>query len=494
MSIICVNNLTFSYDGSYNTIFENVSFSIDTDWKLGLIGRNGKGKTTFLKLLQGLYEYSGSISKSVDVDYFPFEIKNKNRMAIEIVNEIAPNIDDWEIIKELNLLSTDSEVLYRSFDSLSGGEQIKIELVSLFLKENNFLLLDEPTNHLDVETRNNLANYLKKKKSFILVSHDRAFLDKTVDHIISINNTDIEIIQGNYSVWKENRDRKNNFEISKNEKLQRDIDRLELASKNAADWSKLAEKEKNKTFNSESTIDRGYVSHRAAKVMKSSKIMQEKVKKAIDEKSSLLKNIDRSDSLKIIPEVCSKNPLIYADNLQIKYNEKTIFSPVSFEVNNGDRVAIIGKNGSGKSSILKLILGKEISYNGVLKVVNNLKISYVSQSTDYLSGDLKSFAKISNVDESIFKAMLIKMGLSENDFDTNIQDMSEGQKKKVLIAKSISEKANIYIWDEPLNYIDILSRIQIEEAILMYMPTMIFVEHDETFVKNVATKVIEIKN
>lgn len=494
MSIICVNNLTFSYDGSYNNIFENVSFSIDTDWKLGLIGRNGKGKTTFLKLLQGLYEYSGSISKSVDVDYFPFEIKNKNRMAIEIVNEIAPNIDDWEIIKELNLLSTDSEVLYRSFDSLSGGEQIKIELVSLFLKENNFLLLDEPTNHLDIETRNNLANYLARKKSFILVSHDRDFLDKTVDHIISINNTDIEIIQGNYSVWKENRDRQNNFELSQNEKLQRDIDRLELASKNAADWSKLAEKEKNKTFNSESTIDRGYVSHRAAKIMKSSKIMQEKVKKAIDEKSSLLKNIDRSDSLKIIPEVCSKNPLIYADNLQIKYNEKTIFSPVSFEVNNGDRVAIIGKNGSGKSSILKLILGKEISYNGVLKVVNNLKISYVSQSTDYLSGDLKSFAKISNVDESIFKAMLIKMGLSENDFDTNIQDMSEGQKKKVLIAKSISEKANIYIWDEPLNYIDILSRIQIEEAILMYKPTMIFVEHDETFVRNVATKIIDIKS
>lgn len=494
MSIICVNNLTFSYDGSYNNIFENVSFSIDTDWKLGLIGRNGKGKTTFLKLLQGMYEYSGTISKSVDIDYFPFEIKNKERMSIEIVNEIAPNAEDWEIIKELNLLKTDSEVLYRSFESLSAGEQIKIELISLFLKENNFLLLDEPTNHLDIETRNNLANYLEKKKSFILVSHDREFLDKTVDHIISINNTDIEIIQGNYSVWKENRDRQNNFELSQNEKLQRDIDRLEHAAKNAANWSDSAEKGKNKKFNSETTIDRGFVSHRAAKVMKSSKVMREKVKKAIDEKSILLKNIDRNDSLKIIPEVCSKNPLIYADNLQIKYNEKTIFSPVSFEVNNGDRVAIIGKNGSGKSSILKLLLGNAISYNGEFKVINDLKISYVSQSTEDLSGDLKSFAKICNIDEVIFKAMLVKMGFSNSDFDTNIQDMSEGQKKKVLIAKSISEQANIYIWDEPLNYIDILTRIQIEEAILKYKPTIIFVEHDEAFVKNVATKIIEIKS
>lgn len=135
MSLISVNNLTFGYDGSFNNIFENVSFNIDTDWKLGLIGRNGKGKTTFLKLLQGKYEYRGTISKSVDVDYFPFEVTNKNRMSIEIVNEIAPNVEDWEIIKELNLLNSDIEILYRNFNLLSGGEQIKILLISLFLKE-----------------------------------------------------------------------------------------------------------------------------------------------------------------------------------------------------------------------------------------------------------------------------------------------------------------------------------------------------------------------
>ena len=221
MSLISVNNLTFGYDGSFNNIFENVSFNIDTDWKLGLIGRNGKGKTTFLKLLQGKYEYRGTISKSVDVDYFPFEVTNKNRMSIEIVNEIAPNVEDWEIIKELNLLNSDIEILYRNFNLLSGGEQIKILLISLFLKGNNFLLIDEPTNHLDIETRNNLVDYLEKKKGFILVSHDRIFLDKVVNHIISINNTNIEIQQGNFSSWKENKDRQYNLEIMQNEKLQK---------------------------------------------------------------------------------------------------------------------------------------------------------------------------------------------------------------------------------------------------------------------------------
>ena len=493
MSLISVNNLTFCYDGSYNNIFEDVSFNIDTDWKLGLIGRNGKGKTTFLKLLQGKYKYKGTISKNVDVDYFPFEVTNKDRMAIEIVNEIAPNVEDWEIMKELNLLNADTEILYRNFNLLSGGEQVKILLTSLFLKGNNFLLIDEPTNHLDIETRNNLVSYLEKKKGFILVSHDRNFLDKVVNHIIAINNSNIEIQQGNFSSWKENKDRQDNFEIMQNERLQKDINRLEIASKNVAKWSNEAEKGKSKKFNSETTIDKGYVGHKASKMMKSSKVMEQRIDRAIDEKTNLLRNVDRNDKLKLIPLTSNKNPLVLINNLQVKYNDKTIFNPISFEVNNGDRVAIIGKNGIGKTSILKLILGEKIQYNGEFKVANDLKISYVSQNTDYLKDNLKSFAQENKIDESIFKAMLVKMGLSKNDFDTNIQDMSEGQKKKVLIAKSISEQANIYIWDEPLNYIDILTREQIENTILNYNPTIIFVEHDERFIEKIATKIINIE-
>lgn len=494
MSLISVNNLTFGYDGNYNNVFENVSFNIDTDWKLGLIGRNGKGKTTFLKLLQGKYEYNGTISKSVDVDYFPFEVTNKDRMSIEIVYEIAPNSQDWEIIKELNLLNADTEILYRNFDLLSGGEQVKILLISLFLKGNNFLLIDEPTNHLDVETRNNLISYLEKKKGFIVVSHDRFFLDKVVNHIVSINNTNIEIIQGNFSSWKENKDKQDNFEAMCNERLQKDINRLDIASKNTAKWSNETEKSKSKKYNSESNIDKGYVGHKAAKMMKKSKVMERRIEKAIDEKNNLLKNLDKTEDLKLVFLKNTRNELVVANNLQVKYNDKLIFNPVSFEVNSEDRVAIVGKNGTGKSSILKLIMGKEIQYNGEFKVVNDLKISYVSQSTEGLEGSLKVFVQENKIDESIFKALLVKMGFSQSDFDTNMQDMSEGQKKKVLIAKSMSEQANIYIWDEPLNYIDILTRIQIEDSILKYNPTLIFVEHDEAFIKKVATKIINLES
>ena len=493
MSLISVKNLAFRYDGSINNLFENVSFNIDTDWKLGLIGRNGKGKTTFLKLLLGKYEYKGTISKSVEFDYFPFEVKEQERMAIEIVNEIAPNVEDWEIIKELNLLNTDAEILYRNYNLLSGGEQVKILLISLFLKGNNFLLIDEPTNHLDIETRNNLVEYLKKKKGFILVSHDRDFLDKVVDHIISINNTNIDIQKGNFSSWQDNKNRQDNFELTQNEKLKKDISKLEIAAKNTAQWSDKIEKSKYNTTNSDSKVDRGYIGHQSAKMMKKSKVMEKRIEKAIEQKSNLLNNIVRNESLKIIPLDNRKNPLIIANELQIKYNEKAIFSKRTFEVNNKDRIAIIGKNGIGKSSILKLIMGEEIQYNGTLKINNNLKISYVSQSTKELKGTLKEYALKNEVEESIFKAMLSKMGFSKTEFEKDIKALSEGQKKKVLIAKSISEPANLYIWDEPLNYIDILTRLQIEEAILKYEPTLIFVEHDETFVKNVATKIIELE-
>lgn len=205
------------------------------------------------------------------------------------------------------------------------------------------MLIDEPTNHLDIETRDNIINYLNKKRGFILVSHDRNLLDRVVDHIISINNTNIEIEQGNFSSWKENKERQDNFELAQNEKLQKDINRLEIAYENTANWSNSVEKSKYKTNNSEPTIDRGYIGHKSAKMMKKSKAIEQRVERAIDEKSNLLKNIDKNESLKIVPIESRKNQLVIANNFQIKYNDKAIFLPVSFEVESGDRIALVRK-------------------------------------------------------------------------------------------------------------------------------------------------------
>lgn len=489
MSLVQINNLTFKYESDYENVFENVNLNIDTNWKLGLIGRNGKGKTTFLKLLTGKLKGTGSISKNVEVTYFPYEVKNDD-ITLNIIQEICM-AEDWEIIKEINLLNANVEILYRNFSTLSGGEKVKALLASLFLKENNFLLIDEPTNHLDTKAKTDIENYLKKKKGFILVSHDRSLLDSVTDHIISINNSNINIVQGNYSVWKENFDRQNNFELKQNEKLQKEIEKLEIASKESSKWSQSAEKEKQRK-EANDKIDRGYLGHKAAKIMKKSKVLEERKNKNIEDAKSLLKNIDKVEELKLIPSQYGKKELIIANNFQIVY-EKPIFAPVSFVIENGDRLILKGKNGIGKSSIIKAILGEDIKHNGILKINNNIKISYVKQDTSSLQGSFKAFIQNNKVDESIFRAMLIKMGVNKKEINSNLEDLSEGQKKKVLLAKSISETADLYIWDEPLNYIDIITREQIENMILRYKPTMLFIEHDETFAERIANKTIELK-
>lgn len=489
LSQILVNNLTFKYDNDYEIVFKNINLNIDTSWKLGLIGRNGKGKTTFLRLLTGDLKGTGSIGKNVEVTYFPYEVK-KDDIVLNIIQEICM-AEDWEIIKEINMLNTNVEILYRNFSTLSGGEQVKALLAALFLKENNFLLIDEPTNHLDTKAKLDIEKYLKKKNGFILVSHDRKLLDSVTDHIISINNSNINISQGNYSVWKENFDRQNNFEIKQNKKLKKEIEKLELASKESSKWSQTAEKEKQRK-EANDKIDRGYLGHKAAKVMKKSKTLEERKNKNIEETKSLLKNIDKVEELKLISSQYEKKELIIANNFQIFY-EKPIFEPVSFVIKNGDRLILKGKNGIGKSSIIKAILGEDINYNGMLKINNNIKISYVKQDTSLLKGSFKEFIQNNKVDESIFRAMLIKMGVNKKEINSNLEDLSEGQKKKVLLAKSISETADLYIWDEPLNYIDIITREQIENMILKYKPTMLFIEHDETFAERIANKTIQLK-
>lgn len=492
MSCINVTNLTFAYDGTYDNLFENVSFQIDTDWKLGFTGRNGRGKTTFLNLLLGKYEYSGKISASVQFEYFPFPVENKEMNTLDVINDIHPDFLHWELMRELSLLRVSEDVLYRPFESLSNGEQTKVLLAALFLKENHFLLIDEPTNHLDMHARKLVSDYLKSKSGFILVSHDRSFIDNCVDHILSINKTTIEIQKGNFSDWWENKRRQDQFELSENEKLKKDIKRLSEAAKRTSNWSHEVEKTKNGTRNSGSKLDKGYVGHKAAKMMKRSKSMEQRQQNALEEKSKLLKNIETSDSLKISQLAFHKNKLVELEHVSIVYGEKTVCRDIHFTIEQGDRIALSGKNGSGKSSILKLICGENIPYTGTFFKESQLKISYVSQDTSHLQGNLTNYARSHGIDESLFKAILRKLDFSRVQFEKDLSDFSGGQKKKVLIAKSLCENVHLHIWDEPLNFIDVISRMQIEELLLEYSPTILFVEHDSEFCKNMATKIIEL--
>ena len=517
MSVISIENLVFTYDGSYDPVYNGVSFQLDTDWRLGFIGRNGRGKTTLLHLLEGRYEYGGRISASVDFTYFPFDVPHPEGSVWELAQNLEPELARWQLCRELALLGMEEEVLERSFASLSNGEQTKVLLALLFLRENAFLLIDEPTNHLDMEARKQVSAYLKQKKGFILVSHDRSFLDGCIDHVLSLNRSgSIEVQQGNFSSWQKNREYREQFELAENQRLKREIRQLEEAGRRTAIWSEAVEKTKFGQRNSGGKPDRGYIGHKAAKMMKRTKAAESRREKKIAEKSGLLQDVEEAKELKLVPLNHYARILAEAEDLCLYYGEKQVAGPVSFSVEKGQRIALTGKNGSGKSSLLKWILAqaggrglgkltellpvsperedrtKGLKSQGVLRLAGGLVLSWVPQDASFLKGNLRTFAKEQEMDESLFKSILRKLDFSRIQFEKNMEEYSGGQKKKVLLAASLAQEAHLYLWDEPLNYIDVLSRLQIEELILHYRPTMVFVEHDRAFVERVATKEVKL--
>ena len=503
MSQIRVDHLTFYYQGSPQNIFDDVSFQIDTNWRLGFIGRNGKGKTTFLKLLKagsngegGLknenFAYGGNITCPEKVDYFPFFVECPERNTIDIVEEMYPDYEFWKLCRELSLLQMDADILYRPFFTLSGGEQTKVMLAVLFSMEENFLLIDEPTNHLDKEARESVREYLKGKKGFILVSHDRDFLDQCVDHILVINRTNIEVYQGNFSTWWEQKKKQDAFELSENKRLKREIERLGAAAREAGERADKVEAVKIGRVCDKTIASRAYIGEKSRKTQMRRKTLEKRKSREIEEKSKLLKNLEAVEDLKLFPLRHPKERLVELKDVQIFYGEKRL-KKVSFSIENGDCVALQGRNGCGKSSIIKAILqeaGTEMKWTGELEKASGLVISYVPQKSGFLKGNLVSYAENRGLEIPVFLALLRKLDFEREQFEKDMEHYSEGQKKKVLIAASFCEKAHLYIWDEPLNYIDIFSRMQIEALLRTYRPTLLMVEHDRAFVEKICNKKI----
>lgn len=487
MSLIQIDHLTFCYPSAFDPVFEDVSVSLDTDWKLGLVGRNGRGKTTLLRLLLGAYEYRGTITSSVRFDYFPYPVSDPNRFTEEILREICPAAEQWELLRELSYLDVSSDVLWRPFSTLSNGEQTKVLLAALFQNEGHFLLIDEPTNHLDAAARALVSQYLSRRKGFLLVSHDRRFLDGCVDHILSLNKTSITVQSGTYSSFRENFDRRQEHEREQNQHLKRDISRLREASRRTAVWSDRVEASKS------GAADRGFVGHRAAKMMKRAKSIESRQQQAIAQKSALLRDAESAPPLSLSPLTHHAGTLAAFSDVCICRGGIPLGSPVSFSIGRGERILLRGKNGSGKSSLLRLLTGEQIPHTGTITCASGLILSYVPQDTSHLCGLLSAFADAHRVDESLFKAILRKLGFSRTQFGKDMRDFSAGQKKKVLLAKSLCEQAHLYVWDEPLNYIDIDSRIQIEQLIRTCQPSMLLVEHDRAFQEAAATRTVDLK-
>ena len=510
MAQIQVTDLTFSYDGSADDVLKDVNFNIDTDWKLGLIGRNGKGKTTLLNLLMGRFDYHGNIKTSTCFDYFPYTVFDSDltKNAVDLIERWKPQIEIWQVLIQMNELKMDPECLYRPFGTLSFGERTRVMLAVLFAAENEFLLIDEPTNHLDTKARDIIKEYLASKKGFILVSHDRDLLDAVCDHVLVLNRSTIEIQAGNFSTWWENKEKKDAFQQAENEKHLKEIGKLRAAADRSSRWADKSENSKI-GFDPVKEHDRGiaarsFIGAKTKKMQARVKSYEQRIGREIEEKEGLLQDIERVSDLKIEPLKFHKGVLINVNDLSLGYeeSEKPLFEGLRFQVKRGERIILSGENGCGKSSVLKAILQKAdfrewgadsgLLISGDLDVASGMTISYVNQDTSFLSGTLRKYSEIKGLNESLFLAVLRQLDFGREQFVKNMEDFSEGQKKKVLIAASLLTPAHLYIWDEPLNFIDVFSRMQIEKLILQYKPTMLLVEHDVRFLEKVGTDIIRI--
>ena len=486
MPIINISNLTFGYDWSEKTLFDDVSIVLDTSWKLALAGRNGRGKTTFFKLLRGELPYSGTITGVPETILFP-------------MTELPDN-EDWRVRKELNLMGADPDIMWRPMETLSGGERTKLMLANLFAADGIYPLIDEPTNHLDRVGREAVADYLASKDGFILISHDRAFLDRCTDHTLVITKTGLELVGASYSVWWENNEQRMESERARNDQLKKEMSSIDAAMKKNAQWSSKAESYKNRA-NAPSKVaqnhwTRAYEGAKAKKLMSLSKNLEQRNERKLEEKKGLLKDLERTETLKITgTEHHNRIPVIFKDVTLFRYGEP-IVTGLNLTIERGNKISLQGKNGCGKSTLIKYLAGlgdsEGITASGDIYIAPGLKISYVGQDTSSLVGTLYDIAGERGCDKTIFSTILIKMGFTKEMLYRDVSALSLGQKKFVMIALSLCEHADLYLWDEPLNYIDVYMRQEIERLVKDNNVTMLFVEHDRTFAEAVADREVDM--
>ena len=478
MPMITIKDLTFGYDGSDELLFHNVNLTLDTTWKLALSGRNGRGKSTFFKILKGELQYSGSITGVPPVVEFPMDE--------------LPDNEEWKVRKELNLMGADPDIMWRPLETLSGGERTKLMLANLFSSDGVFPLIDEPTNHLDRIGREAVASYLSSKEGFILISHDRAFLDQCTDHTLVITRSGVELVSAKFSTWWENNEQRQESEKARNDQLKKEMGSIEAAMKKNAQWSSKAEasKSRNNPKGQEDHLRRAFEAKKASKLMSLSKNLENRNEKKLAEKQALLKDFEREQTLKITGSTHhDKTPVILKGVSVLRYGE-VIASGIDLTVEQGKKISLQGANGCGKSTLIKYLAGvseeEGITAEGCIHIAKGLKISYVGQDTSSLKGSLYDICADRGADRTQFSTILVKMGFTGDMLYRNVDALSLGQKKFVMLALSLCEKADVYLWDEPLNYIDVYMRKEIERLVKQSSVTMLFVEHDRAFAEAVA--------
>jgi macrolide transport system ATP-binding/permease protein len=490
LSIIKVTGLEKNFN--LRKILDNISFDIKNGERIGLVGYNGTGKTTLANIIAGkLASDNGVIEKSADlkigyltqsIDYEGSEIFSTDGDLLQHSSELGlKKVYEWE---------------EHRLHHLSGGEKLKLALSNVWASKPGFLILDEPTNHLDFKGIEWLIEELNIFKGPVLIiSHDRHFLDKTVTRIFEIENTKINFYNGNYSDYQKEKKLRTETQMHHYEVQQRKKEELEMQMEQLSSWSEKAHRTSTKQ-----SRDYGYKEYHRMKAKKRDKQVKSKMKRLQNE---LDKNqIDKPlEETKVRFQFDSKGNrgkrIIEAKNLIKSFNERTLFLGSHFYINHGERIGLLGENGCGKTTLIKMILGETTVSNGELWKSESLKIAYLSQDVDNLPTDKTALEALGFTDrENILRArtLFANLGLKEQFITKPIGTLSLGERTRVKLVDMLMKEYDVLILDEPTNHLDLPSREQLEQTLSEFRGTIITVSHDYYFLNKLCDRTLIFDN
>lgn len=517
-----LNNIKKNY--GLKNILNGFNSEVKTGERVALIGQNGSGKSTILRIISNqetidsgtinirkgatigvlnqIYENEKEdiIVKDFLYESFKeiFEIEQnlkeiEEQMACEqnmdtlekLINrygrlqekyQVAGGYETQEKFSKIcSKFKINEEMLMRNYNNLSGGEKTKVNLAKLLLKNPDILLLDEPTNHLDIDSLNFLEELVVHYKGTILiVSHDRYFLDKVITKTVLLENGKENVYLGNYSYFLEEDERRTLAQFENYKNQQKQIEKMKESIKTLR---KFGEVEGNEMF------------------FKRAKSIEKRL-----EKMEVLEKVNlnpKSMDLKFNVEKRAGKDVLKIENLSKRFGEKIVFDNANLFLSYREKVALIGKNGTGKSTLIKMILGKDNDFSGTIKLGTSIKIGYIPQNIIFENTNqtiLDYFLEDNSITETLARTKLAKYGFRGENVFKKIGKLSGGEKVRLLLIKLIQKEINFLILDEPTNHIDIDTREILEEALNEYSGTVLFVSHDRYFINKLADRILNIED
>ena len=514
------NNLTKYYGA--NKLFQNISFDLKTAERVGLIGQNGCGKTTIMKMIMGEEDYQeGSIAirKDARVGYLNqmpvykngattmsvielafeavFKLKQEMKVLEESLNyhqgdalekailsygrltEQFESLGGYDIETKISKITEGLQITdpmkEMLFEKLSGGEKTRVILAKLLLEQPDVLLLDEPSNHLDLEAIEWLENFLKEYKgSVLIISHDRYFLDSVVHKIVELEFNRAVHYPGNYSYYVVEKERRFLVDYKIYQNQQKKIDNMERQIERYRIWGVM--RDSDKMFRRAKELEK-----RLEKIDMLDRPIFEKRKVRLDAQAN-------SRTGKIVLET---------ERLSKHFGDNVLLQDVKLDVFYQDSVCVVGRNGSGKTTLLKMILGELEPDSGSLKIGSRVKIGYLPQSVVYEDEELTVldyFFQLHDLTIGEARSQLAKALFMKEDVNKKIKSLSGGEKSRLKLCSLTFDKVNFMILDEPTNHLDIDSREVLEETLIQFDGTLLFVSHDRYFINKVADKMMAIEN